>query len=143
MSKFKVGDKIECVCADGWCGYFEIGDTHEVIEILDGEYLLSEGKAFNECHESDFKLVEDRTNWHPHADVIIAWAKGEKIRGRTHKAGIWEECTAKSNPHICFPPKWEFQIVDDNEEIDRIKQEIQTHGKAIDEMKAKLKELES
>lgn len=138
MTEFKVGDTVRITCAKGR------GETF-VVELIDEDGDLWGGEWCYSAH--DVELAEDRTNWHPHADVIIAWAKGEKIQHKHNGSGPWLETPSAIHCEVvqqcCFFNENEYRIKPDNsEEIDRIKQEIQTHGKAIDELQARLKELE-
>lgn len=144
MIEFKVGDRLECLNGDGWEHFVE-GGVYECTRVWPrGGGVDISGRPVGSMHFRDFRLAEDRTNWHPHADVIIAWAKGEKIQYNYKNQG-WEDSKGghtSEPPFCCHGYDWRIKP-DNSEEIDRIKQEIQTHGKAIDELQAKLKELES
>lgn len=147
MSKFKVGEKVRVVEVPPYWEQYEKAKVgfELLVSDVDDAGCYYDDEQFGYCNDEYLELAEDRTNWHPHADVIIAWAKGEEIRGRNPQGGSsWYLFGRDSCDAPGFYLDWIWEIAPDNsEEIDRIKQEIQAHGKAIDELQAKLKELEA
>ena len=79
-NKFKAGDKVRCIDADGLSGLLEHGKVYTVLEV-DGNYLMCYGPSLWHCER--FELVEQpeqtTTKPHPHRDLIIAWANGAKV----------------------------------------------------------------
>lgn len=39
--------------------------------------------------EDHWALVEDRSKWHPHHDLIVAWAEGANIEYKSLSNGYW------------------------------------------------------
>lgn len=101
MSKFKVGDNIICpkdregeesskgiVFAGSMSRY--VGKVMKITSILGNGGLRANAWVWD---PEWVELAEDRTNWHPHHDVIVAWAKDWKGLTIQHKhQGSWFDC---------------------------------------------------
>lgn len=148
MSKFKVGDKLRVIrCPEHWeCdGRPDVGDIVEVSEAdSTGVYIGFGGES---CYANDgnFEPAEDRTNWHPHHDVIVAWAKGAKVKGTSPsgKTALVYPSGELSNPS--FFPDWNWEIIEEPDhtaeiaEIERKMRELSESQKELADRLEKLK----
>lgn len=107
------------------------GDTIEVDEFDSFTYGVD---YFTE----NFEPAEDRTTWHPHHDVIVAWAKGAKVQFKFKEEpeepeGEWRDIL---NPS--FPESLEYRVKpepDHTEEIAEIEQEMRKLADRLEKLK--------
>lgn len=90
--KFELGDdaRVIKIDSDDKAKGIEIGDIVTVDEYSTVPFCITK-KGRHVFRESQLELVEDRTNWHPHHDVIVAWAKGAKVQYDTLHGGGWSD----------------------------------------------------
>lgn len=90
MSKFKEGDKLRVIRrAAHWMNNDKrpkVGDIVEVSEADTTGVYFPWGEVVAYGNDENFELSEGRTTWHPHHDVIVAWAKGAKIQYKEYKS---------------------------------------------------------
>lgn len=141
MSKFKVGDSIVLINQQGWMTVSE-GETYKISNITAGSYGLDNGTSVAFCYEHDFELAEDRTAWHHHHDVIVAWAKGAKIECRVNISSRW---VPVAGPRPTWSPEKEYRVMTQPDhpaeiaEIERKMRELSEDGKRLADRLEKLK----
>ncbi len=115
MSKFKVGDKV--VCISSWSNdevspsrYRIKGREYVVASVRLGwggvEQINVLGAPGDCWHESaHYTLTEDKSKFHKHHDLIVAWAKGAKIEWKSKVDGAWHQIDTPT-----WPPSREYRI---------------------------------
>ena len=95
MSKFEVGQEIECVCVNG-CVHLTVGKKYTVIDCECGLLAVINDNGLKFKYISFlFRLADQYPNPpHKHKDLIIAWANGADIE---HKYGDYWRISS---------PKW-------------------------------------
>jgi hypothetical protein len=81
-------------------------------------------------------VVEDRSNWHEHHDLIVAWARGADIQWKS--ADGWKE--------VSDTPLWtelhKYRIKPDNsEEIAKAEKDLRWLENEVSDLKRKLAKL--
>jgi len=81
-------------------------------------------------------IDDDRSNWHPHHDLIISWARGAEIEFFHKELKVWKYCK----------PAWnvgdQYRIKPDNsEEIAELEAEYESLQKECYEVAKKLNQL--
>lgn len=104
MSKFKVGDKVRRI-AGTYAGML-VGNTATILGITVPGQCQKPGldlTYFGDGHNPDkFELVvEDKSKFHKHHDLIIAWAKGAKIQVLSVGATEWADATRPNWSTLC------------------------------------------
>jgi hypothetical protein len=99
-------------------------ETGRLYEVLEGGLL---------------EVDEDSSNWHPHHELITAWAKGAQIQTWHPKLG-WVDC---SMHHIIGGfPEYQYRIKPDNSaEIAVLEKEVAELVDELCRVKRKLNEL--
>ena len=123
MSKFKVGDKIRR--AAQVTNYAPLG--YEATVLRDYMYVDLYGGEVR-IIDPQWELVEDKSKYHKHHDLIIQWAKGAEIEYADYQ-GDWENAAT---------PTWsvyrEYRIKPTPPKTDK---------ERIAELEARVKELEN
>lgn len=132
IDDLRPGDKLELLNQEGWMD-LKAGEVYTIEAIANGEVYLHNGPRVLGMHLKDFKIVEveDRFTWHPHHDVIVAWAKGAEIQHEW--GGEWLD--AKT-------PQWKIEKryrvkpePDHTSEIAEIEQEMRKLADRLEKLK--------
>lgn len=110
MSKFKIGDQVQVKTVDREDidkGY-SVGDVVTVDEDDDIPYCIGDHGRHMFNQEQLELVTEDRTNLHPHHDVIVAWAKGAKIECRVNISSRW---VPVAGPCPTWSPEKEYRVM--------------------------------
>lgn len=144
MSKFEVGDELTVVTRpDYWKTDWkpQVGDTCKVKSVDDvGVYIECRGYA----EDHHFELAENRSTWHPHHDVIVAWAKGAKIRGRKNSESSWLMWGGNAIGAPEWRPDWEYEVIpepDHTAEIADIERKMRELSDAQKELADRLEKI--
>lgn len=140
MREFKVGDKVRRTSEHNSHGVYN-GGVYIVSAVRHG-WLELEGvdsKHEYPFNSSYFELVEaeDKSKWHKHHDVIVAWAKGSKVQifGAVHKE--WMDCECPSfgvnRKYRIKPEKSEAEI-----ELEKLQEKINELQQQADKLKEKM-----
>ena len=92
-------------------------------------------------HDRDHDLTlheakEDRSNWHPHHDLIVAYARGAEIQFWTD--GKWEDVVGAP----CWNLEIKYRIKPDNsEEIAKAEKDLRWLENEVNDLKRKLAKL--
>ena len=135
--EFKKGDKIISVSDNGFG--IRIGGVYTVLKHEDiFVYLLNEGgddrkrlaKYYTLYEEADESPQEDKTKWHKHHDLIVAWAKGEEVEYRNklfkewitldHEEAVWESTTE----YRLNPAKKEQEVSEIEQQIKELSEKL-------------------
>jgi len=125
MSNIKVGDLVEFINGNTYQGKLH----NKVTSVSDcGDYIGINGKSTG-TRRSWLKLV-DKSKWHIHHDLIIAWAKGAEIESQFPNNTIWNSV---KNP--CWSKHYKYQIKPTEQtELEKLIQEHKAMGKTIDKL---------
>ena len=83
-------------------------------------------------------VVEDRSKWHPHHDLIVAWARGAEIQHFSEGTGKW----VSAYRIIYWNPETEYRIKPDNsEEIAKAEKDLRWLENEVNDLKRKLAKL--
>lgn len=86
---------------------------------------------------SHVELVEDKSKWHKHHDIIIEWAKGAKVQGRPIGKSKWLDITTTT-----WSDNWEYRVKPDNSyKIAEIDTKMKNLAEEMAELSAARKEL--
>ena len=115
---FNIGDKVKRKGGDD----FENGAAVLVVDsVSEGFASLGHPSTFHahvSIYELELAVVEDRTAWHPHHDLIVAWAKGARIQRQS--CGEW--CNTDSPS---WSPSIEYRIATPiDEAVEKLEQKI-------------------
>lgn len=129
MTKLKVGDKVKRTAQSMWLDY---GTIYTVASVSDrGNTITVEGFPQPFVAERFVKVEEDTSKYHPHHDVIVAWAKGAKLQRKDTAASPWADIQTPM-----FFSHYQYRVKPDNED------KIREIKKTIKELEAQIKELE-
>ena len=141
MSKFRVGDKVRFT---GSSSILEEGKVYKVSEVYDEygvEWMRLAGVDAEDWDSQSgfFELVEDRSKYHKHHDVICAWARGEDVEVRWNINGRWVPLANCSESHsIRWACSSDYRIKPAptaNPDIERIETEMRKLADQLAEIK--------
>lgn len=137
MHKFKAGDKVVAVKSFDHLTKpdrsYKIGDEFVVSSCSDNlvRFISREGSNYS---ASNFELAEDTSSYHPHHDLIVAWAKGAKIDHFSNDLNRWIPCGIPAwqmgMKYRVRPEKTEKEL-----EIERIESEIRKLADDLNKLK--------
>ena len=81
-------------------------------------------------------VVEDRSNWHPHHDLIVAWARGAEIDWFDADDCRWH----KAKPNWWINIKYRIRP-DNSEEIAKAEKDLRWLENEVNDLKRKLAKL--
>lgn len=141
IEDLKVGDELELLNGEGWCA-LEKGEVYTIKKKCGGYIVLDHGTEVVAAYLGDFGLIEDRATWHPHHDVILAWAKGAKVRGRREGVGPW--INLGSDFDMSWLKGWEYEVIpepDHTAEIADIERKMRELSESQKELADRLEKL--
>lgn len=106
MSKFRVGDKVVCIALGG-NKWITIGNFYIVTGYHNDEvFLVNDEQDPCRYNEALFEL-HDTSIYHPHYDLIVAWAKGAKIQQNVFSFGGWKWC---DDPNPVWSDRMKYRV---------------------------------
>lgn len=87
MARFKKGDKIRRL--QGGNSLLNVGAVYTVAVSSHRYVTLDEHPDMGCCWEKGLFELVDSSNYHPHHDVICAWARGEEIESYSTVGSKW------------------------------------------------------
>ena len=122
----KVGDIVELIDGDEYRG-----NLHNKVTSISncGWWLRVNGRCSGE-HISLFKVVEDKSNWHKHYDLIVAWAKGAEIEVYN---SLEEDWYPTKSPSWADGIKYRVEP-EEPTELEKLIQEHKAMGETIDKL---------
>lgn len=109
--KIEIGRQYKKIDGKEVQNFPEIGDVVTIRDLCGGLIYIKEfpGTYSDDYFSRNFEPLEDRTTWHPHHDVIVAWAKGAKVRGRREGVGPW--INLGSDFDMSWLKGWEYEVI--------------------------------
>jgi hypothetical protein len=123
---------------DYYCCNLKMGEKYKVVEFV-GDVVTVFNHHFRRTEAYDknrLKLVVDRSNWHPHYDCIVAWARGEIVQFRLYDSQEWTDLEPPKNMSAPagFYIEYQYRIKPEKSERDI---EIENLEKEMEELSSK------
>lgn len=140
---FKAGDKVVCI-AESFGGTLTAGKEYVVLRACGRELVLENDNRMDgpqAWFASRFEL--SKSNYHPHHDLIIQWAKGAKIEryyDSHFRAGVVEEWLEEATP--MWYKYVQYRVKPEPSEKDKQISDIQLQMKELSDKLEKLKSKE-